>query len=757
MEIINKDHVSSISSVVDTTLLNIVESEYPIKAYLFIYALNLIAGYTFSNELLNYCLSLLTIISRKEFLSLILENGGLSEIESQLCALNNLDEPDRWSSLVFKDIVNGKVSIGVGSIRDYFKKHLIREQVLLGTCDNKKNNIKIENLKKIFDLSDEDVNILNFIYCIYSTNNKSFSNISDTVTFFEFLKLMSIAIGIPLSIVKKRINIESRLYQSGIIKYIDPVRSDYFSLDGSIEEYLSGLSDITLVDNYIQIDEEPVHDLASFCIDEMSIDIIKTILASPQPCNILFYGIAGTGKTEFARSLVSSLNKKIIFLKYGESEIRNRFSNSNIEVERIKALSFINKLLTTSDGILIVDEADFLLNTKKEGRASSVRIEKGWLNNFLDRSKAKIIWISNEVGSMEDSTLRRFSYSLYFHEFSAKERENIWNVILKDCELSNILDEDMVKSLSVDYNVNAGGIASALNTLSSFFKEKSDIMKSRENVEKVTREVLAKHEILMTGNYIKNDDILFNDLCKNYDLSVLNIDTDTNSFLTSIERFLSSLKTDPDNNIRCLNLLFWGLPGTGKTEFVKYIAHRTKYPLIIKRYSDIASPFVGEAEINIRNSFQEARQKKAILFIDEADSFFTNREQANRSWEVSRTNEFLTQMENHIGMLICCTNLLPNLDRAVMRRFSWKIEFKPLDDEAKLKIYNKYFSINEKALSKYHEGRIKEIPNLTAGDVKAVWQRQQYMLDVNNDHEYIINELLKEVGYKTKNESRIGY
>jgi len=181
-------------------------------------------------------------------------------------------------------------------------------------------------------------------------------------------------------------------------------------------------------------------------------------------------------------------------------------------------------------------------------------------------------------------------------------------------------------------------------------------------------------------------------------------------------------------------------------------------PLIIKRYSDLESPYVGEAEKNIKNSFEEAQRKPSILFIDEADSFFTKRETALRSWEISRTNEFLTQMENHIGILICCTNLLPNLDKAVMRRFTWKIEFKPLTPEAKIILYTKYFNYDNKSLSDNQILRIKNISNLTPGDIKAVWQRYRFANDMTLTHEKIIGELETEVAYKKDKEMKtIGF
>ncbi|MFH1147103.1 MAG: AAA family ATPase [Pseudomonadota bacterium] len=118
------------------------------------------------------------------------------------------------------------------------------------------------------------------------------------------------------------------------------------------------------------------------------------------------------------------------------------------------------------------------------------------------------------------------------------------------------------------------------------------------------------------------------------------------------------------------------------------------------------------------DAFDEARRDRAILFLDEADTFFINRESAHRSWEVSQTNELLTQMEKHRGILICCTNLLVTLDKAAMRR---------------------------------------AIPNLTPGDIKAVWQKLRFIPETDRKHDEIISALEAEVKYREEaSAKRIG-
>ena len=76
--------------------------------------------------------------------------------------------------------------------------------------------------------------------------------------------------------------------------------------------------------------------------------------------------------------------------------------------------------------------------------------------------------------------------------------------------------------------------------------------------------------------------------------------------------------------------------------------------------------------------FREAEAEKAVLLLDEADSFLQDRRGAQRTYEVTEVNEMLQGMERHRGVFICTTNLMDRIDQAALRRFTFKIRFKPL-------------------------------------------------------------------------------
>lgn len=110
-------------------------------------------------------------------------------------------------------------------------------------------------------------------------------------------------------------------------------------------------------------------------------------------------------------------------------------------------------------------------------------------------------------------------------------------------------------------------------------------------------------------------------------------------------------------------LCLYGPPGTGKTAFAHYLAKQLAKPLIIKRASDLLSPYIGETEMAVAAAFNQATKQQAILLIDEVDSFLQDRSKARQSWEVSMVNELLTQLEAFDGVFIASTNLMHNLIR----------------------------------------------------------------------------------------------
>lgn len=144
--------------------------------------------------------------------------------------------------------------------------------------------------------------------------------------------------------------------------------------------------------------------------------------------------------------------------------------------------------------------------------------------------------------------------------------------------------------------------------------------------------------------------------------------------------------------------LFYGAPGTGKTEGVLQLARQTGRDVMQVDIASMRDKYVGESEKNIKVVFTRYRrlckesEVTPILFFNEADALINKRTQ-NQEHAVDKMNNamqniILQEMEDLDGILIATTNLSENLDTAFERRFLFKIEFKKPDVEVKAKIWN---------------------------------------------------------------------
>src|SRR4029077_14887669 len=105
---------------------------------------------------------------------------------------------------------------------------------------------------------------------------------------------------------------------------------------------------------------------------------------------------------------------------------------------------------------------------------------------------------------------------------------------------------------------------------------------------------------------------------------------------------------------------------------------RLDSPLIVRRCSDLLSPFVGGTEKHLADAFRDAKDERSLLLLDEADSFLRDRRHATQTWEATQVNELLQQLEAFTGVVACTTNLFHELDQAALRRFAFRIRFEYL-------------------------------------------------------------------------------
>lgn len=211
--------------------------------------------------------------------------------------------------------------------------------------------------------------------------------------------------------------------------------------------------------------------------------------------------------------------------------------------------------------------------------------------------------------------------------------------------------------------------------------------------------------------------------------------------------------------------LFYGEPGTGKTESVMQIARATGRDIMHVDISATKTCWFGESEKLIKKVFTDYRRLckksviKPILLFNEADAVFSKRKDVG-SGSVAQTenaiqNIILEEMEQLGGILIATTNLADNLDHAFERRFLFKIRFDKPTIEAKTNIWmNKLPS-----LSKDDAHTLASNYDFSGGQIENI-TRKVLMQEIINDIKPSINGLIticNEEKMSKNNTRRIGF
>lgn len=203
--------------------------------------------------------------------------------------------------------------------------------------------------------------------------------------------------------------------------------------------------------------------------------------------------------------------------------------------------------------------------------------------------------------------------------------------------------------------------------------------------------------------------------------------------------------------------LFYGGPGTGKTETVLQIARKTGRNIMQIDIAGLRDKWVGESEKNIKAVF--ARYKELclhsevmpILFFNEADGIINKRTE-NISHSVDKMdnamhNIILQEIEDLEGILIATTNLTANLDPAFERRFLFKVEFHKPDIDVKAKIWSSML----KNISEEDAQTLASEFDFSGGQIENIARKRTIdfiisgdFADIEGIEKYCRNELLED-------------
>ncbi len=596
-------------------------------------------------------------------------------------------------------------------------------------------------LKRVLKLSNLELDVLLVAYVRSQTCFSWPCRVEDRDKPLYFAMALDRSYGEVLSVM----NAKGRLRKFSLLD------KDWDFCWRTIGGYLDGVDDETIERRFYRRNEEAEILPWEFYGDLATKDgaILKRLLdAKPKKCNILFYGAPGTGKTSFARTLAKELGRTAWEIRQGDDDGKNMKAEA-----RTMGISICNEQESADESLMVVDEADELLRGNLSvfdmffgGCSGGRSTEKGVMNSILDEMKIPAVWISNAPArAMDESVRRRFDYSICFEELNNAQRVSIWRNVVKKHGLDALIGERQIADYAVKYATSAGGISTVLDNVKR-------LAPGKDKVDELVATLMKPHCKLMG---VKEESRFLP--ARGYSLEGLNIKgkVGLEKVVKAVRNYLDADFSAKGDDRPRMNILMFGPPGTGKTEFVKYLGKELDRKVIVMRGSDILSKYVGESEQNIAKAFRRAEQERAILFFDEIDGLVQSRESARASWEVTQVNELLQQMENFDGAMVAATNFCKNLDPAIMRRFTFKLEFDYLDDAGKKSFFERMFKT---ALTDAEFDDLKAIRNLAPGDFRTVRQESFY-LDEGQSNADLIAALEEECAIKMDGDktAKIGF
>lgn len=452
-------------------------------------------------------------------------------------------------------------------------------------------------------------------------------------------------------------------------------------------------------------------------------DVLKYLQNCQKGTNILLYGLPGTGKTEFCKMIAKELGKELFEVAFCDEDGDNLNA-----LARFSSLTCANALLEAKNSIILFDEVEDIF-----GKNS---LSKALVNRTLEENAVPTFWLTNDVFGMDDAYIRRFDMVI---EFKIPPKARRKELIAR--YTNGALGKKTINKLAKNKDIAPALISSASKVLNAL-KVADEKERNKLFTRLINANLNAQGKLRIENKKSKKSKGV--ELPQSYDTSYINTSVD-------LKAMVAGIKQRPNARI-CL----YGVPGTGKSAYAKFIARELGREIIIKKASELLGMYVGENEKNIARAFREAKEKKAVLCFDEVDSFLGERSTAVRSWEVSMVNEMLVQMESFNGVFIATTNLCDSLDKASLRRFDMKIEFGYLKAEQACELFKKECEILRLEVSKSALECVGLLRALTPGDFAAV-KRANAFCPISSADDFA-NRLKDEVRLKNAETSKkIGF